>query len=201
MTYSSLRKDVEVLLRSHGVLKEDDLVFPALDDALEWCEEKILDRLIRRPSTATGDATMKVQHSVSMRQRQSYHGAAMTPLSAEMSYADLDSVSTNATPMSMAPVRLIITNYLGLHGQLETNTPVYHALRSKVCTLLLTYSLTLLLTHSYSLTHSLTHSVTYLLASIGFTEIFRSPRGWKRQRYFRHGSNRFEGLLSRGRHR
>ena len=135
MTYSSLRKDVEVLLRSHGVLKEDDLVFPALDDALEWCEEKILDRLIRRPSTATGDATMKVQHSVSMRQRQSYHGAAMTPLSVEMSYADLGSVSTNATPMSMAPVRLIITNYLGLHGQLETNTPVYQALCSKVCTL------------------------------------------------------------------
>ena len=77
MTYSSLRKEVEVLLRSHGVLKDDDLVFPALDDALEWCEEKILDRLIRRPSATSVDATVKVQHSVSMRQRQSYNGATM----------------------------------------------------------------------------------------------------------------------------
>lgn len=51
----------------------------------------------------------------------------------ELSYADLGTLSNNVKPMSMAPVRLIISNYLGIYDKLVQSTPTYQALRSKVC--------------------------------------------------------------------
>ena len=83
----------------------------------------------------------------------------------ELSYADLGTLSNNVKPMSMAPVRLIISNYLGIYDKLVQSTPTYQALRSKV---------------THSLTHSRyarpsNHSVsTHSLTRVGVTKILRA---------------------------
>ena len=87
----------------------------------------------------------------------------------ELSYADLGTLSNNVKPMSMAPVRLIISNYLGIYDKLVQSTPTYQALRSKV-----THSLTHSLTHSRYARPS-NHSVsTHSLTRVGVTKILRA---------------------------
>lgn len=44
--YTQLNTEVEKLLRAQGVIDEDSVYIPNSDDALEWCEDCLLDRLI-----------------------------------------------------------------------------------------------------------------------------------------------------------
>ena len=44
LVFASLTDELEGRLRQNGVITDHDIVIPLLDDALEWCEEQILDK-------------------------------------------------------------------------------------------------------------------------------------------------------------
>ena len=44
VVFACMSPALEALFRAHKVIGEKDVVIPLLDDALEWCEERVLIR-------------------------------------------------------------------------------------------------------------------------------------------------------------
>lgn len=42
VVFANMTASLEELFRVHKVIGENDVVIPLLDDALEWCEERVL---------------------------------------------------------------------------------------------------------------------------------------------------------------
>ena len=42
VVFANMNASLEALFRVHKVIGDNDVVIPLLDDALEWCEERVL---------------------------------------------------------------------------------------------------------------------------------------------------------------
>ena len=52
--FANMDRRIEGLLRSHHVINSDHLVIPHVDDALEWCEEQVLNSKHKHGRNSTG---------------------------------------------------------------------------------------------------------------------------------------------------
>lgn len=149
LVFASLSEPLEARLRQNGVITNRDIAIPLLDDALEWCEEQILNRQpgassrrsassnmssptkeSQQDSTARGRplspsfyaaAEAKRRHSIEL--TSSSHGELANASSSDlMSFALEQSADEEARLKEVEALRHIILDYESEPGDLSHGT-------------------------------------------------------------------------------
>ena len=79
LVFASLSEPLEARLRQNGVITNRDIVIPLLDDALEWCEEQILNRLPGGSSRKSASSSMSSPTKDSEHDSKAAPGRPLSP--------------------------------------------------------------------------------------------------------------------------
>jgi SulP family sulfate permease len=103
LVFASLSESLEARMRQNGVITSRDIVIPLLDDALEWCEEQILNRQpggSRKNNGSPYSSPTKESMRAASAKKQQQHGLDVgRPLSPSF-YADADRKRRNSIELT-----------------------------------------------------------------------------------------------------